>query len=195
MLYNSDCFDILPTIENDCVDLILCDLPYAITALKWDEYVPLDKLWLEYKRILKSDGIVCLFGRQPFTSLLVMSNIDMYRYNWIWEKESPSDFLNVKYKPLNISEDIVVFSNNTVGSLSKNPIKYYPQGIVMVNKIKHNNPKSNWRKNKGYSIAKNSLNSDKKFVQNYENYPTNILYFSRDKDSFHPTQKPISLLK
>ena len=190
-----DCLELMKDIPDKSIDLILCDLPYGTTALKWDKVIDSCKLWKQYKRLIKSNGIICLFCIQPFTSALIMSNPDMYRYSWIWKKEIPTGFLNCKYKPLNITEDIAVFSNGNVGSLSKNPIVYYPQGLTEVNKIKHNNPNSTWRENKGYNTKNNILNSDKEYIQTHTGYPNNILEFSRDKNAIHPTQKPVALLE
>lgn len=182
-------------IPDGSVDMILCDLPYGTTACKWDIVIPFELLWKQYNRVLKKEGVTVLFGREPFTSIMITSNISKYRYSWIWEKDTPSDFLNSAYKPLGKTEDICVFSEGTVGSLSKNPIRYFPQGVIEVNKIKKNNPNSTWRENKGYSKSTNSLNSNKKYVQKFTNLPSNILKFSRDKPSLHPTQKPVALLE
>jgi site-specific DNA-methyltransferase (adenine-specific) len=182
-------------VPSKSINMVLCDLPYNVTCNSWDNIIPFDLLWNQYKRIISEDGIIVLFGRQPFTSLLITSNLQMYRYSWIWEKETSSDFLNSRYKPLCKTEDVLVFSNNTVGSLSKNPIRYYPQDLIEVNKVKRNNPNSTWRKNKGYSEKTNSLNSDKEFTQTYTNYPFNIIKFGRDKHAVHPTQKPLALME
>jgi site-specific DNA-methyltransferase (adenine-specific) len=144
---------------------------------------------------LKPDGVIVLFAVQPFTTQLISSNLDMWKYNWVWQKESASNFLNSHYEPLKVTEDICVFSFTSVGSLSKNKIKYNPQGIVEINKQKKNKPNSKLRTNFGYGGGNNLLNSDKEFTQKYTNYPTNILRFDRDKDGFHPTQKPVELLR
>ena len=192
-LYNADCLDILPQLEENSVDLILCDLPYGTTCLKWDKIIDFDQLWTEYQRIIKPDGIIALFSIQPFTTMLISSQLSMYRYSWIWLKDSPTGFLNANYAPLKQTEDINIFSFGKVGSLSKNPIRYYPQGLTEVNKTKQNNPNSTWRKNKGYN-GNNILNSDKEYTQKYTGYPNNILYFPRDKNAIHPTQKPVDLL-
>ena len=118
----------------------------------------------------------------------------MFRYKMVWEKESPTGFLNSNYKPLSLFEDIVVFSKGMVGSKSKLPIRYYPQGLIQKEQVKRNRPNSTWRRGKGYG-GNNKLNSDTEYVTHYANYPTDILKFSRDRNAVHPTQKPIALLE
>lgn len=194
-LRQGDCLEVMKSIEDKSVDMILCDLPYGTTALSWDKIINLKTLWEEYERIIKDNGIIALFSMEPFTSLLITSNLNMYRYSWIWKKETATGHLNANYKPLNITEDVCVFSRGTVGSLSKNPIIYYPIGLKEVNIQKKNNPNSTWRKNKGYNSSNNLLNSDKPFVQKYTGYPNNILEFKRDKEKLHPTQKPVALME
>ena len=194
-LLQGDCLELMKQVPDKSIDLILCDLPYGTTALKWDKVLDKNKLWEQYKRIIKDNGIICLFGAQPFTSMLIASNLDMYRYSWLWKKESATGYLNSKYRPLQITEDIVVFSYAKVGSLAKHPITYHPPGLVEVNIVKKNNPNSTWRKNKGYDSMNNELNSDKEFIQKYTGYPNNILEFPRDKNTVHPTQKPVALLE
>lgn len=193
MLYQGNCLEKMNEIEPQSVDMILCDLPYGTTCCKWDTVIPFDKLWEHYNRVMNPQGVIALFGVQPFTSLLIASNIEKFRYEWIWEKENTTGFLNCGYKPLRKTEDILIFSNGTIGSLSKNKIRYFPQGVVEINKEKKNNPNSSWRKNKGYPEKGNKLNSDEAFVQKFTNYPNNILKFARDKNLVHPTQKPVAL--
>jgi len=166
-LKNGDCLELMKDIPDKSIDMILCDLPYGCgnTVHKWDRPLPFDKLWYFYNRIIKSDGIICLFSQQPFTSQLICSNIEQYRYSWIWKKESSTGFLNSNYCPLKITEGINIFSFGTVGSLSKNPIIYFPKGVKEVNVKKQNNPNSNWRKSKGYGGDNNQLNSDSKYIQ------------------------------
>lgn len=165
------------------------------TAFKWDRIIDISKLWEQYKRIIKDDGIICLFSIDPFTSLLINSSLDLFRYKWIWKKDTATGHLNSNYKPLNITEDICIFSKSKVGSMSKNPIRFYPQNLIEINIKKRNNPNSNWRKNKGYNSKNNILNSNKPFIQKYTGYPNNILEYSRDKKAIHPTQKPVKLLE
>ena len=119
-LYCGDCLAVMPSIPDSSIDLILCDLPYGTSVVhKWNKALPLEKLWKEYERIIKPNGVICLFGTQPFTSQLICSNIKLFRYLWLWKKETPTGFLNANYKPLNAIEEIAVFSKAKVGSLSK----------------------------------------------------------------------------
>lgn len=108
-----DCLDIMPMIPDKSIDMILCDLPYGTTACAWDIIIPFDKLWEEYKRIIKDKGVIVLFGSEPFSSLLRTSNLDWYKYDWIWEKNNAGNFQLVNYQPLKIHETISVFYNET----------------------------------------------------------------------------------
>lgn len=143
-LIQGDCLIEMKNIPDKSIDMILCDLPYGNgkTACKWDTSMPLDKLWEQYNRIIKDNGIIALFGMESFTAVLVVSNINMFRYSWIWKKDTATGHLNANYKPLNITENISIFSKGTIGSLSKHAIRYYPQNIIEVNKQKQNNPNS-----------------------------------------------------
>lgn len=194
-IYNEDCLVGMQKIDDKSIDCIICDLPYNLTRHKWDNLIPFDKLWEQYNRIIKDNGVIALFSIQPFTSQLIMSNVDMYRYSWVWNKMSSNGFLNANYAPLKTTEDINIFSKGTLGSFSKNPITYHPQGVIEINKEKRNNPNNSWRRSNGFSYANNKLNSDEPYTQKYTNYPTNILEFPHDKDTFHPTQKPIDLVR
>jgi tRNA G10 N-methylase Trm11 len=100
VLVHADCFDVFPYIADKSVDMICCDLPYGTTACAWDIIIPFDKLWNEYKRIIKDKGVIVLFGSEPFSSLLRTSNLDWYKYDWIWEKNNAGNFQLVNYQPL-----------------------------------------------------------------------------------------------
>ncbi len=112
-LFLGDCIDILKQIKSKSVDLIVCDLPYGTTACSWDIIIPFDKLWLEYKRVIKDKGVIVLFGSEPFSSLLRISNLDWYKYDWIWEKNNAGNFQLVNHQPLKVHETISVFYNDT----------------------------------------------------------------------------------
>lgn len=196
ILVCGDCLEEMPTIPASSVDLILCDLPYGTSVVhKWNKVLPLDKLWEEYERIIKPNGVICLFGTQPFTAQLICSNLKLYRYQWLWKKDTPTGFLNANYKPLNAIEEIAVFSKATVGSLSKNPIPYHPPTLKAIDKKKTNKAKNGWRSAMGYASENNQLNSGKEYVQKFTNYPTTILEYAREEVQVHPTQKPTALLE
>ena len=195
-LYCGDCLAVMPSIPDSSIDLILCDLPYGTSVVhKWNKALPLEKLWKEYERIIKPNGVICLFGTQPFTSQLICSNIKLFRYLWLWKKETPTGFLNANYKPLNAIEEIAVFSKAKVGSLSKNPIPYHPPTLKAVDKVKTNKVGNTWRSTMGYKSENNQLNSGTEYVQKFTNYPTTILEYAREKEQIHPTQKPTDLLE
>ena len=195
-LYCGDCLAVMPSIPDSSIDLILCDLPYGTSVVhKWNKALPLEKLWKEYERIIKPNGVICLFGTQPFTSQLICSNIKLFRYLWLWKKETPTGFLNANYKPLNAIEEIAVFSKAKVGSLSKNPIPYHPPTLKAIEKTKINKAGNTWRSAMGYKSEHNQLNSGTEYVQKFTNYPTTILEYAREKEQIHPTQKPTELLE
>lgn len=195
-LYCGDCLAVMPSIPDSSIDLVLCDLPYGTSVVhKWNKALPLEKLWKEYERIIKPNGVICLFGTQPFTSQLICSNIKLFRYLWLWKKETPTGFLNANYKPLNAIEEIAVFSKAKVGSLSKNPIPYHPPTLKVIEKTKTNKTGNTWRSAMGYKSEHNQLNSGTEYVQKFTNYPTTILEYAREKEQIHPTQKPTDLLE
>ena len=108
-LFRGDCLELMKTIPDKSVDMILCDLPYGTTACKWDVVIPFEPLWEQYKRVIKLNGAVVLFGAEPFSSALRMSNIKNYKYDWVWEKNKSTGYLNAKKIPLNSYENISVF--------------------------------------------------------------------------------------
>ena len=177
-LFKGDCLEIMKDIPDKSVDMILCDLPYGTTKNKWDSIISLDKLWEHYNRIIKDNGAIVLFAQTPFDKVLGVSNLKMLKYEWIWEKEQGTGFLNAKKMPLKNHENILIFY--------KKPPIYNPQ----------------MRKGKPYTLERNT------FTVNYgkqvdmvrtentgERYPLTILKFKRDKEKLHPTQKPVALLE
>lgn len=167
-------------IPNKSIDLILCDLPYGTTKCKWDTVIPFDKLWEQYNRIIKDNGAIVLFGKQPFTSQLINSNLKNYKYNLIWKKNNHDNPLQAKRRFLNITEDIVVFY--------KKQCCYNPQGLVKVDKITRQG-------GRGKLMVQASGDRPDEYKQEYTNYPRNILEFARDAKNVHPTQKPVALLE
>lgn len=175
-LYEGDCFDYLPLIEDQSVDMILCDLPYGTTDCKWDTPLPLDKLWVEYERVIKSNGAIVLTGSQPFTSHLVMSNPKLFRYEWIWEKEQGVNFLMVKKQPLKVHENVLIFSSTQTN--------YAPQ---MGEGTPYISGKGTSGEVTGNVIKTQTQNPGTR-------YPRSVLKINREV-GLHPTQKPVALFE
>ncbi len=180
-LINDDCLDIMKQIDAKSIDLILCDLPYGVTKNKWDLIIPFDKLWEQYNRIIKDNGAIILFGSQPFTTLLISSNMKYFRYCLVWEKNKFSDFLNSKRKPMKTNEDICIFYKKQP---TYNIQFWYSTPYERWNTQKAVDKQSNYGSHKE-NIAK----SDGKRL------PTTVLKFNRVERPSHPTQKPVDLLE
>lgn len=184
-LKQGDCLELMKDIPSHSIDMILCDLPYGTTSCKWDIIIPFEPLWEEYKRIIKNNGAIALFGKQPFTSFLIQSNLKWWRYELIWEKEKGTDFGNANRKPLNAHESIQLFYN-------KQPT-YNKQ-------MRPGEPytKKNYRNNDKEDLNFKSDNSGI-YINKGERTPISVLKFSRDNThkgaNLHPTQKPIQLLE
>jgi site-specific DNA-methyltransferase (adenine-specific) len=183
-LYYGDCLDIMNNIDDESIDMIFADLPYNITKNKWDIIIDPIKLWKQYERIIKSNGIIILTASQPFTSLMVNSNLKLFKYSLVWQKTTPTGHLNAKKMPMRIHEDILIFY--------KNPPTYNPQKTTgHIRKVSTANHKRNSKKTTNYN--EHGLTG----YDSTERYPTSILTFATDKQksSLHPTQKPVSLLE
>lgn len=183
--YNIDCLEYMPLIEGGTVDLILSDLPYGITECEWDKVIPFDALWAEYKRIIRPNGAVVLTSKQPFTTDLICSNREWYRYSMVWLKNISTGFLNAKVMPLQAHEDICVFYQHKP--------TYNPQ---MEGGFSRKISKaSSRRKCKAAEIYSKAINlSD---YDSTERYPISVLYYESDKhtEALHPTQKPVALFE
>ena len=183
-LLQGDCLELMKKIPDKSIDMILCDLPYGTTACKWDSIIPFKPLWEQYKRIIKDNGAIVLFGIEPFSSKLRLSNLDMYKYDWIWEKPQGVNFAQCNHMPMKVYETISVFGNFGLSKNAKIQPIYNPQGVTLVNKKK---------KAKTYTEHRPSSNN-KDHIQVYENYPRMIIKFKQDR-GLHPTQKPVPLLE
>lgn len=175
-----DCLDIMKTIPDNYFDMILCDLPYGTTACKWDSIIPFNEMWAQYNRICKNDGAIVLTASQPFTTKLIASNIENFKYLLIWDKVVPSGMTFAKHQPMRQHEDIVIFGNGK--------IKYNPQMVLRDKPIKAGGM------SKGEASSSVGFKSLKKTYE-YKN-PTSILRFLKvRKGSLHPTQKPVELFE
>ena len=192
-LYKGDCLIEMQKIPDQSVDMILCDLPYGTTACKWDSIIQLDTLWAQYRRIVKETTPIVLFSQQPFTSRLISSNFEMYKYNWIWEKDNATNFLISGHQPLKYTEDICVFGfGATTESRRGVYLTYNPQ-------LTEGKPYScvSGAQRNDTSIARGNGDKISGFVTKNEGtrQPRNIIKFNRDKERLHPTQKPVALLE
>lgn len=190
-LHNGDCLEVLPTLADGSVDLILCDLPYGTTACSWDAVIPFEPLWAQYRRIAKPNAAIVLTASQPFTSALVMSAIDLFKYEWIWEKSRATGHVHAKNKPMKKHENVLVFSLGTTvhATQSDRRMNYFPQGLVRkgVPTI---------RKNGGASHAVMSARpSHRDSIQEFEGYPHSVITVASEGKTVHPTQKPVALME
>ena len=179
-LYQGDCLEIMKSIPDKSIDMILCDLPYGTTRNKWDSCINLDLLWKQYERIIKDNGAIVLFAQVPFNITLGASNLKLLKYEWIWEKEQGTGFLNAKKMPLKSHENIMVFY--------KKPPVYNPQMIG-------NEKRKIKRKDIPQTTSNYGFSMQPKESEYEGRYPITVLKFKRDKDKFHPTQKPVAILE
>ena len=169
-------------LPDACIDMILCDLPYGVTACEWDKIIPFGELWQEYRRVVKRNGAIVLFAKEPFTSRLVMSNEKGYKHKWVWNKKISGSFHLAKYMPLQITEDIVVFTRRG------ERVNYYPQMRKGLMRKRGGAAKPNSSMGQGFRLGYSSVSD--------EYFPTNLVECMTDrKERLHPTQKPTELLE
>ncbi|MFP4018705.1 MAG: DNA methyltransferase, partial [Bacteroidales bacterium] len=186
VIYNEDCMgkNGMQRLPDNSIDMILADLPYGTTACKWDSIIPLKPLWKQYKRIIKDDGVIVLTASQPFTTKLISSNMEWFRYEWIWIKDKPGNFMLAKKQPLKHHENICVFYN-------KQPT-YNPQMEKRLEKNKRNNkPRKNISniQDAKWFCQQSKGNDDFIFPKSYQKFNK-----ERNKEE-HPTQKPVALFE
>lgn len=181
-LYKGDCLVEMKCIKDKSVDMILCDLPYGTTQCKWDSIIPFEPLWEQYHRVIKDNGAIVLFGAEPFSSYLRISNMDEYKYDWIWDKKKGMGFLNAKKQPLRYHELISVFY--------KNQCKYNPQ-------MTHGHIRKTSFKRVELQTEIYGKTNRNVLYDSTDRYPKSIQAFSMDtqNSSLHPTQKPVALLQ
>ena len=179
-----DCLELMKDLPDKSIDAIICDLPYGTTDCKWDVIIPFDRLWSEYERVIKDNGVIVLFGNEPFSSVLRTSNLKLYRYDWIWEKTKATGFQNSKIQPMRKYENLSVFY--------KHKPTYNPQGLIKKENITSNVRSGNIKNEHSFNTYKG-----KKPVAEYTNYPVNIVKFKNasGKGHLHPTMKPLSLIE
>ncbi len=185
--YNEDCFDAMKEIPDGVIDMILCDLPYGTTACKWDIIIPFEPLWKEYKRITKPNAAIVLTASQPFTSNLIMSQIENFKYEWIWEKDKPSNFALANKMPMKYHENICIF--------------YYKQPTYNKQpQLREGRGKERYKyivDNSNQSSDHLILTNNAKFYDPDNKNPSSIQYFNtgRRQNGIHPTQKPVALFE
>jgi site-specific DNA-methyltransferase (adenine-specific) len=184
-LIQGDCLEKMKDIPDKSIDMILCDLPYGTTACKWDTIIPLDKLWEQYERIIKPNGAMVFTASQPFTSSLVSSNYKLFKYEWIWDKHIPRNFINAKIMPMQKHEDILVFG---IGKLNYYPIMILRDKPVTVKNYSH-------KKDSVYQL--NQDGSDNISRTYTHRNPDTIITgkWEANKGKLHPTQKPVALFE
>lgn len=185
-----DCLEKMSEIQDGSVDMVMCDLPYGTTACKWDSVIPFEPLWAQYRRVCKKNAAIVLTASQPFTSVLIASNLNMFKYCWVWEKTRPGDIFNAKNKPLKSHEDVCIFSEGTTANGSPNKMPYFPQEVG-AGGVKTNNPDEQERafKSKRPSHKVNH-------VTHGSNYPRSVIKIPNpNAGSLHPTQKPVALME
>lgn len=189
MLYKGDCLEIMDYLIEQKVqfDAIITDPPYAVTGYSWDQLIPFDAMWEKLLKLIKPTGAIVLFGNEPFSSNLRKSNEKLYRYDWKWLKTQITGFQNAKYQPLRCYEDIMVFSKSGAVPSCKTPMEYYPQGLINLN-VKVTRSTIDYLKDK-------KENKKMEHVQEFGNFPRNVIQFARESKLFHPTQKPCNLME
>jgi len=185
---NGNCLELMNDIDDKSIDMILCDLPYGVSACKWDSVIPFEPLWEHYKRIIKDNGAIVLTASQPFTSALVMSNIKMFKYEWIWEKSIAFGFVHAKNQPMKKHENVLVFSKAPMGHISllgNKRMIYNPIGVIESGlKTVMSKPKTLGARPK----------QDGKSYMSMTGFPATVQKFVNDK-GLHPTQKPVALFE
>jgi len=188
-IFHNDCLFIFPRIPTDSVDLVLADPPYGTTENEWDSIIPLDAMWSQLRRIVKPRGAIVMTASQPFTTTLIASAPDLFKYEWIWQKNIPTGHVHAKNKPMKRHENVLVFSAGTTvhESQSATRMHYYPQGV------RQHEVKVRGRTNASATVMGKRPGHKENFDVAAAGYPDSILTFDRAKKLEHPTQKPVDM--
>lgn len=187
-----DCLERMREIPDGSVDMILCDLPYGTTACAWDAVLPFNQLWSEYRRVITRNGVIVLTANQPFTSALVASAYDLFKFQWVWVKNRPTGPQHAKNRPMGKHEDVLVFSPAPMGhrsQLGNRRMTYNPQGVVDA-KVKTVTAKGSHSR-----ITGPRPNQVGREYMSQTGFPHTILEFDKEESHYHPTQKPVSLFE
>ncbi len=188
ILHHGDCIEFMKTLPDNSVDMVLTDPPYGTTACKWDSVIPFEPMWAELERVIKYKGAIVLFSSQPFTSALIMSNVKMFKYEWVWEKSKASNFLQASYMPLKAHENVLVFGTGK--------IVYYPQ---LVDGIPYSGEGRAGKKGSNSDVVNNVPNPTfRNGSADGKRKPRTVQYFKTSESegkTVHPTQKPVALLE
>ena len=190
-LYNGDCLEVMDRLieQSIKVDAVICDPPYGTTACKWDSVIPFEEMWSRLKKLTNKNTPIVLFGTQPFTSVLINSNLKGYKHSWVWHKKNAGNILVAKYQPLKTTEDIVVFT------CSGDKVNYYP--ILTSGNKDRSGEKPAKQKSDLWTSIKSGEFKHGNNKKGDERYPKHLIEFSNAsrKDHYHPTQKPIALME
>jgi site-specific DNA-methyltransferase (adenine-specific) len=192
-IYNEDCLEGMKRIDDKSIDMILCDLPYGTTACKWDVIIPFEPLWVQYKRIIKDNGAIVLTASQPFTTFLIQSNFNMFKYCWYWKKSKPNGWQHSKNRPMTAIEECCIFSKAPMGHISQLGNKrmiYNPQGIFSIG----NKKVTGVSHGKSMGTRPNQIGIE---YEAYSGFPSNVLEYPNivGSKAIHPTQKPVALFE
>lgn len=186
-LIQGDCLEVMKNIPDESVNMILCDLPYNETGNKWDKCLNLDDLFKEYRRIIKEDGCIALHGTMRFGQQLLNVASDLYKYEWVWQKDNGTNAPNVNYQPFRVHEYVFIFGKGRVTNGTRTPMKYYPQKTDgEPYKQKSGRVSENWKGGLKNIVTDNPTG---------KRHPITIQKFTRDKNGLHPTQKPVAMLE
>lgn len=192
-IIQGDCLDAMSEIPDGSIDLVLTDPPYGTTACKWDTVIPFDPMWKQLKRVIRKNGAIVLFGQEPFSSLLRVSNLEYFKYDWYWRKSRPSGFTNARLKPLKDIEVVSVFSKGKTANGSKDNMTYFPQGLQDCD-TRWSRPKTYLDGDRGVNPARK--NSKLTRVITKSGFPRQVLDSpNSNKGNVHPTQKPVALME